>query len=130
MKIKNHHNKNLDIFAVYIFGIKCCHLSKMNCLRCPKKLFAYDCVTLYCMFCILLYKYIYHCVVVVQYCVILCRGPGLFYQYKSTGDSNVCIQYMYNREGRFSLFFLENHMLHFRFHCGWPLQATVSFIDF
>ena len=24
MKIKNHHNKNPDIFAFYIFGLKCC----------------------------------------------------------------------------------------------------------
>ena len=24
MKIKNHHNKNLDIFALYIFGLNCC----------------------------------------------------------------------------------------------------------
>ena len=24
MKIKNHHNKNPDIFAFHIFGLKCC----------------------------------------------------------------------------------------------------------
>ena len=52
MKIKNHHNKNPDIFAVYIFGLKCIlssfldtllNLSKTTSLQ---KLFAYDCVTL------------------------------------------------------------------------------------
>ena len=43
MKIKNHHKKNPDIFASYIFGPKCClHVSKTTF---PQKLFAYDCVT-------------------------------------------------------------------------------------
>ena len=35
--------------------------------------------------------------------------------------------YLGNRIGWFSLF-SENEMLDCRFHCGWPLQATFSFI--
>ena len=56
------------------------------------------------------------------------RAPGAPAAPTKTLDKimKVC---MYNRVGRFSLF-LENHMLHFRFRCGWPLQATFSFIDF
>ena len=45
------------------------------------------------------------------------------------GVNNRSCGLVYIRVGRFSLFW-ENHMLHFRFHCGWPLQATFSFIDF
>ena len=51
MEIKNHHNKNVNIFAFYIFGLKCClhpsetlNLSKKTS---PQELFDYDCVTLY-----------------------------------------------------------------------------------
>ena len=54
MIIKNHHNKNPNIFASNMFGLKCClqdvfmlKLSKTSSLQ---RLFDYDCVTLYQLF--------------------------------------------------------------------------------
>ena len=51
MKIKNHHDKNPDIFAIYIwfkmltsFLDRWLNVSKTTS---PQKPFAYDCVTLY-----------------------------------------------------------------------------------
>ena len=51
-KFSNPHNKSPNIFAWYIFGLKCClhpldTLLKASNTTSPQKLFAYDCVMLY-----------------------------------------------------------------------------------
>ena len=56
MKIKNHHNKNPNILAFDVFGLKFClalytsalyTMLKLPKTTSPNKLFDYDCVTLY-----------------------------------------------------------------------------------
>ena len=52
MKTKNNHNKNLNIFAFDMFGLKRCFhphytVLKLSKTTSPDKLFDYDCVTLY-----------------------------------------------------------------------------------